>query len=261
MHKSKASAKQLRRLLIVGPGKGGTGKTWVVTLIHDWLDERKVRHIVADCDTENRGKATAISSFVPSNNYDLRSDEDTDNLMTLAAESEAQVIIADLGAGSGRDIATWFDQLSRSHMEQMAGVRVVLIGVVTNQAGVLAALYEWATILQDKVDYLPAFNLVGTRHTLGDYQDAFVEHFGTKKGRDFRAAFGDAHVVVPAMADTLSKEIYATRKTLRAIVNNNVPIQGARICLTDTGHRMRFRGYLDQVYQQLDSGAVRPLLY
>ena len=67
-------------------------------------------------------------------------------------ESDAAIILADMGAGSGQVASDWFDTM----YEDVAaiGARFTAVGVVTPDPASVESVLAWANRLQERVQYL-----------------------------------------------------------------------------------------------------------
>ena len=92
-------------------GKGGVGKTSVMTGLAEWFQENSIPVKLLDLDTENKSRGSLTHFFggqVPKVNIhtpaglDAFVDELTDG---------PPVILADMGAGAGQVTYDWFDKM------------------------------------------------------------------------------------------------------------------------------------------------------
>jgi cellulose biosynthesis protein BcsQ len=98
-----------KRVILSMGGKGGVGKTSVMTGLAEWFQENSIPVKLLDLDTENKARGSLTHFFggqLPKVNIhtpaglDAFVDELTDG---------PPVILADMGAGAGQVTYEWFD--------------------------------------------------------------------------------------------------------------------------------------------------------
>jgi MinD-like ATPase involved in chromosome partitioning or flagellar assembly len=139
-------------------GKGGVGKTSVMTGLAEWFQEHEIPIKLLDLDTENkargslahffRGEVPKVNIHTPSG-LDAFVDELTDG---------PSVILADMGAGAGQVTYEWFDKMYPDVVE--AGIAFTAIGVVTADPASVESVLAWASKLQRRTAYLIVENAV-----------------------------------------------------------------------------------------------------
>jgi MinD-like ATPase involved in chromosome partitioning or flagellar assembly len=152
-----APAAEKRVILSMG-GKGGVGKTSVMTGLAEWFRENNIPVKLLDLDTENKARGSLTHFFrgaVPKVNIhtpaglDAFVDELTDG---------PTVILADMGAGAGQVTYDWFDKMYPDVTE--AGIVFTAIGVVTADPASVESVLAWASRLQRRTAYLIVENSV-----------------------------------------------------------------------------------------------------
>jgi MinD-like ATPase involved in chromosome partitioning or flagellar assembly len=153
-----AAAVALKRVILSMGGKGGVGKTSVMTALAEWFRENKIPVKLLDLDTENKARGSLAHFFhgdAPKVNIntpaglDAFVDELTDG---------APVILADMGAGAGQVTYDWFDKMYPDVSE--AGIVFTAIGVVTADPASVESVLAWASRLQRRTAYLVVENAV-----------------------------------------------------------------------------------------------------
>lgn len=156
-----APAAEKRVILSMG-GKGGVGKTSVMTGLAEWFRENQPPVKLLDLDTENKARGSLTHFFhgdVPKVNIhtpaglDAFVDELTDG---------PPVILADMGAGAGQVTYDWFDRMYPDVTD--AGIVFTAIGVVTSDPASVESVLAWAARLQRRTGYLIVENSVA-EHT------------------------------------------------------------------------------------------------
>ena len=151
-----------KRVILSMGGKGGVGKTSVMTGLAEWFQENGIPVKLLDLDTENKARGSLTHFFggqVPKVNIhtpaglDAFVDELTDG---------PPVILADMGAGAGQVTYDWFDKMYSNVTE--AGIAFTAVGVVTADPASVESVLAWASRLGDRTAYLIVENSI-TEHT------------------------------------------------------------------------------------------------
>src|SRR5579863_9205659 len=146
-----------KRVILSMGGKGGVGKTSVMAAIAEWFDENQIAVTLLDLDTENkaRGSLTHFFSGVPKVN--IHTPAGLDAFVDHLADG-ARVILADMGSGSGQITHEWFERMYPDVAD--AGVVFTAIGIVTSDPASVDSVLDWATRLQERVEYVVVENSV-----------------------------------------------------------------------------------------------------
>jgi len=147
-----------KRVILSMGGKGGVGKTSVMTGLAEWFHENQIPVKLLDLDTENKargslahffhGEVPKVSINTPAG-LDAFVDELTDG---------PPVILADMGAGAGQVTYDWFDKMYPDVSE--AGIVFTAIGVVTSDPASVESVLAWASRLQRRTSYLIVENSI-----------------------------------------------------------------------------------------------------
>src|SRR6202451_965006 len=156
-----AVAAEKRVILSMG-GKGGVGKTSVITGLAEWFVENEIPVTLLDLDTENKARGSLAHFFgEQSPKVNIHTPAGLDAFVDRLADG-APVILADMGAGAGQVTYDWFERMYPDVAE--AGVAFTAIGVVTSDPASVESVLNWAAALQDRVSYVIAMNNL-TEHT------------------------------------------------------------------------------------------------
>jgi curved DNA-binding protein CbpA/MinD-like ATPase involved in chromosome partitioning or flagellar assembly len=151
-----------KRVVFSMGGKGGVGKTSVMTALAEWFEENRIPVTLLDLDTENKAKGSLTHFFggrVPKIN--IHTPAGLDAFVDILAE-DAPAILADMGAGAGQITHDWFHKMYPDVTE--AGVVFTAVGVVTSDPASVESVLNWADALQDRVAYIIVENNL-TEHT------------------------------------------------------------------------------------------------
>src|SRR6266571_3879283 len=141
-----------KRVILSMGGKGGVGKTSVMAGLAEWFDTNQIPVKLLDLDTENKARGSLTHFFggqVPKVN--IHTAAGLDAFVDELADG-APVILADMGAGSGRVTYEWFERMYPDVTE--AGIAFTAIGVVTPDPASVESVLAWAKRLQHRVRYL-----------------------------------------------------------------------------------------------------------
>jgi MinD-like ATPase involved in chromosome partitioning or flagellar assembly len=127
-----------KHIVFTQGNKGGTGKTTVTSILIDWYKHHEIPIEAVDFDSENRDNA-GLSFFQKGvRKIDVRKREGLDAFIRVADETDAAVIVADLGAGFGQQTADWFNAAYEDC--SALGMTFASIGVVTEDPGSVSGL-------------------------------------------------------------------------------------------------------------------------
>src|SRR5215468_1213903 len=90
-----------KRVIFTTGGKGGVGKTGVTLAIADWYQSRQVRFLPLDLDTENKALGSLRHYFPDAQKVNIHTDAGLDIFLSIIAEEQADIILADMGGGAG----------------------------------------------------------------------------------------------------------------------------------------------------------------
>src|SRR5271165_2841769 len=81
-----------------------------------------------------------------------------DRLLGISLESDADVILADLGAAQGHRMIPWFRDFYKVMQESGLDLRWTALGVVDSDIASARSVIEWGGELQNTVDYVIVHN-------------------------------------------------------------------------------------------------------
>lgn len=151
-----------KRVIFSMGGKGGVGKTSVMTGLAEWFEENQIPVTMLDLDIENKACGSLTHFFggnVPKIN--IHTPAGLDAFVDILAE-DAPAILADMGAGAGKITHDWFHKMYPD--VHAAGVVFTAVGVVTSDPASVESVVNWAAALQHRVDYVIVENNL-TEHT------------------------------------------------------------------------------------------------
>ena len=151
-----------KRIILSMGGKGGVGKTSVMTGLAEWFEENEIPMNLLDLDSENKSRGSLAHFFgARAPKININTPAGLDAFVDHLADG-APVMLADMGAGSGQITHDWFERMYPDVAE--AGIVFTAIGVVTADPASVESVLAWAARLQKRVAYLIVENSVA-EHT------------------------------------------------------------------------------------------------
>jgi len=222
-----------KRVILSMGGKGGVGKTNMMTGLAEWYHENQIPVTLLDLDTENKSRGSLNHFFrgeAPKIN--IHAPEGLDAFLDVL-DGGPPIVLADMGASSGQVTYEWFDSM----FEDVAatGVEFTAIGIVTPDPASVESVLSWAARLQDRVSYLVVENAI-------THQPDFSYWRGSNQADQFRSAF---HPLVLSMEFRLPELENPARQhgiTLSQIVERQIQVpelQRASLVIRAQSYRRR----------------------
>ena len=236
-------------ILFTAGAKGGTGKSTAVRLLITYLREHGADPLLLDLDDENR----TLSRFFPDALLvDIKKRSSHDVLVERALNGSS-LIIADLKAGTGRDVLEWWLDVPFEELQSL-GLRFVCVASVTSSPDSVHSFLNWVAALRHLVTYVVFRNLKD-----GDYLPDYDE---SGEALSFRQKFSPHHVVLPRLDEEYVTELERLDLTIAEVLNSSdgVSSRGREIgpLLCRLMVRARLRRFQQSIYDQLDP--IRQLL-
>jgi MinD-like ATPase involved in chromosome partitioning or flagellar assembly len=178
-----AAADVIKRVILSMGGKGGVGKTSLMTSLAEWFDDNQIPVKMLDLDIENKARGSLTHFFdgrVPKIN--IHTPAGLDAFVDHLSDG-VPVILADMGAGAGQITYEWFDRMYPDVAE--SGIAFTAIGVVTADPASVESVLAWAARLQNRVTYLIVEN------SIAEYSD-FTYWNESEQAQQFKRAFQPA---------------------------------------------------------------------
>jgi len=175
--------KPSKKVVFTPGGKGGVGKTTISAALAEWYTENQIPCTLLDLDTENKKKGS-FAHFFPDRavKIDINTPAGLDAFIDHA-DKEPTVILADMGAGSGKVATHWFHSMYESVKESLS---FTALSVLTSDPASVESLLSWAAQLQDRVSYVVVLN------QQDENQVGFSYWENTTEAKAFRALFHPA---------------------------------------------------------------------
>ena len=136
-------------------GKGGVGKTTLMTALAEWFDAKGREYVLLDLDTENRTKGGLQYHYRNAEKVDVNRQSGLDVFVDIVDRKE-DVVLGDMGAGKGQATESWFSSFFEE--ANAMGVGFLLVCLVTPDPASIDSVLQWAAALQDQVQYLVVLN-------------------------------------------------------------------------------------------------------
>ena len=147
-----------KRVILSMGGKGGVGKTSVISGLAEWFAENEIPVSLLDLDSENKSRGSLAHFYgAKAPKVNIHTPAGLDAFVDHLADG-TPVILADMGAGAGQVTYDWFERMYPDVRE--AGIGFTVIGVVTDDPASVESVLTWASRLQDRVSYLVVENSI-----------------------------------------------------------------------------------------------------
>jgi hypothetical protein len=232
-------AKSRCKIWFVIGGKGGTGKSFVISIVYQFLFAIGVVVELFDCDDET----STSSRFFPKTAkfLSIRSGTDLDQIVQLAVEGTQSVVLVDLPARAGDEFQAWFDVIPWKELAAL-GVSFGAIGIVSGSKDSLESVLRWREFLSDRVDYILALNR----------RDNLDIYFRSRAREEFISA-GIPELEIPQLEAHLATELDRVSWTITHALECSEPH-----FLTQLMSKARLRHYRDRVFEELNK--IKPCL-
>jgi hypothetical protein len=193
-----------KRLILFPQDKGGIGKSFVATLLHDYLVEAGVRVKAFDLDHSN----STFYRLVPGTEF-INTDVDIDKLGVLDriihTLPETDVVLVDNRASGGSKVLAYLDETRLPEMQEEYDCLIVFVVIATDDKDANSQIAELLDSHGTRVRWLVARNLRG-----GDSLDLF----GQSKSRRRLADLHAVEIEVPCLADVTRNRLQTANLTV-----------------------------------------------
>jgi hypothetical protein len=193
-----------KRLILFPQDKGGIGKSFVATLLHDHLVEEGVWLKAFDLDHAN----STFQRFVPEAEF-IDTDVDADKLGALDrivhALSEADAVLVDNRASGGSKVLAYLDETRLPELQAEYGCLLVFVVVATDDKDAKSQIAELLDSHGSKVRWLVARNFRDGQ-SLSQYDES--------NARKRVLEFGAVEVDVPSLVEVTRHHLQAANLTV-----------------------------------------------
>jgi hypothetical protein len=203
-----------------------------------------------DLDDENH----TLSRFFPEAiSVEIKKKSSHDVLVQTALTGRHPLILADLKAGTGREVLEWFLDVPFEEL-RASQVTFVCLGSITSSPDSVQSFLNWVGELRDQVSYL-AFKNLKDGEILPDYED-------TQEAIEFRKQLNPVHVNIPRLDEEYQTELERLNLTISELIDSDQLQQGLSARGKPLGDilpqllvRARLRNFQRRIYEQLDNAS------
>jgi hypothetical protein len=191
-----------KRIILFPQDKGGIGKSFVATLLFDYLCEQGLRVKAFDLDHAN----STFQRFVPEAEF-IDTDVDTHKLGVLdrivQVLPEADVVLVDNRASGGSKVLAYLDETRLPELQADFDCALVFVVIATDDKDANSQIAELLDTHGGRVRWLVARNL-------RDSDSLFAQSNSRKK----LAELGAVEIDVPCLAEVTRNHLQAANLTV-----------------------------------------------
>jgi len=234
-------------ILFTAGAKGGSGKSTAARFLITYLREYGANPLLLDLDDENKTLSRFFPEAIP---VEIRKTSSHDVLVEKVLGNDQPLILADLKAGTGREVLEWFSDVPFDELQSL-GVRFVCIASITSSPDSVQSFLNWVPVLQDQVSYLVFKNLKD-----GDF---LPDYETTSEAIAFRANLAPAHIILRRLDEEYQTELERLNLTISEVLESQNGISARKKpigpVLSQLLVRARLRRFQREIYEQLDRAA------
>ena len=193
-----------KRIILFPQDKGGIGKSFVATLLHDYLTDACVRVKAFDLDHAN----STFNRLVPEAEF-IDTDVDADKLGVLDrivhVLPEADVVVVDNRATGGSKVLAYLDETRLPELQADFGCTLVFAVIATDDKDANSQIAELLDSHGPRVRWLVVRNL---------RDGASLDLFGQSNARKRLVDFGAVEVDVPCLAEVTKNRLQQANLTV-----------------------------------------------
>jgi hypothetical protein len=231
-------------ILFTAGAKGGSGKSTAARFVITYLREHGADPLLLDLDDENKTLSRFFPEAIP---VEIKKGSSHDILVEKVLGGGQPLILADLKAGTGREVLDWFSDVPFDELE-LLGVSFVCIGSITSSPDTVQSFLNWVTVLQNRVSYL-IFKNLKDGESLPDYET-------TSEAVAFRKNLAPHHVILRRLDEEYQTELERLNLTISQVLEsrNGISARGKALgpVLSQLLVRARLRRFQREIYEQLD---------
>jgi hypothetical protein len=227
-----------KNIIFSAGGKGGGGKTTAMVSLVDFLKSENCPLTLIDADIENKVHGSLSHFFKEAAKVDITTPHGLDEFAERVLHESAPIVLADLGAGSGKYTFRWFDDMYEELKN--VGVGFLTIGVVTSEVATTETVLNWANVLKNRVNYMIIRN-----HRNGDSFPSLEE---SELGQKFMRLAKPAVIDMEARLEDLQQAMDERGLSLRQAIE--APAETAGPLLSKAISKIRLRAYLSRIDAQ-----------
>lgn len=200
-----------KRVVFPIAGKGGVGKTTVMATLAEWYRSTIFTTDLFDMDPDNKAEGSFKALFPKAHKLPALENWTYDKLLGISLESNADVILADLGAAQGHRMIPWFRDFYKVMQKSGLDLRWTAIGVVDADIASARSVIEWGGALQNSVDYLIVHN---------QFQDGVASSWDNPKLEPDVMAFRETFSPVEIQMDARRPDLQRIMRTMNVTLGD-----------------------------------------
>ncbi len=224
-----------RRIVIAATPKGGSGKTFFLVNLADWLAEKNVRFI--SCDTD--WSSGTLTRFQPGSRF-VSVQEGDGMAEILRALDEVDLVLVDGSAAVIPDLLAWIESINPAADRVRGDIAITLVSTIEEDKDTVFQAGELRRRFGTKVDWL----VVRTLKT-----GPATEIYDNSKTRQELLRQGAGEITIPRLPWNLLSIMQRTSQSLSGM------LQDKGLSLLE---RHRLRSYQERLFEQFS--AVEPVL-
>lgn len=193
-----------KRIILFPQDKGGIGKSFVATLLHDYLTDAGVRLKAFDLDHAN----STFNRFVPAAEF-IDTDVAADKLGVLDrivhALDDADAIVVDNRATGGSKVIAYLDETRLPELQEEFGCRLVFTVIATDDKDANSQIAELLDSHGPRVRWLVARNL---------RDGGTLDLFGQSNARQRLLGYGAVEIDVPCLVEVTRNRLQHANLTV-----------------------------------------------
>ena len=193
-----------KRLILFAQDKGGIGKSFVATLLHDYLSERAISLKAFDLDHAN----STFQRYVPEAEF-IDTDVDADKLAVLDQLVEAlrdhDVVLADNRAAGGAKVQQYIEESRLTALQDDLGFVLVFVVIAVDDKDAVSQIADLVDTYGERVRWLVVRNL---------RDGAEPSVFLASKTRQRLLALGAVEIAVPGLAEVTRNRLQHANLTV-----------------------------------------------
>jgi hypothetical protein len=199
-----STAKPTKRLILFVQDKGGIGKSFVATLLHDYLSDQPIRLKAFDLDHAN----STFQRYVPEAEF-IDTDVDADKLAVLdqmvRATDDHDVVLADNRAAGGAKVQQYLEENRLTTLQAEMGFALVFVVIAVDDKDAVSQIADLVDLYAERVRWLVVRNL-------RDGAEPGV--FMASKTRQRLLALGAVEIEVPGLAEVTRNRLQLANLTV-----------------------------------------------
>ena len=227
-------------------GKGGVGKSWLVTLLADWYASRKQSFHAVDLDNENN----TLMRFYPAAQFvELSSERELDGMLNAIVGGDQALTLMDMRAASTDRVEPWLRQVDFEELSREHSIKFTAIGVVDTSEDSVNNIGYWAGDVLKKAKgmrYIIAQNKV--RGTELAYEKS-------SQRKQYRERLDLAEIEIPKLDEWVHAKLESENKSVGAAL----AVDDAKSPFTEFMTRARLKRYQGTMFAEFEKVKERLL--